>query len=113
MSAAGGLGARSRRASPERMLAYGCAVLVTLFMLLPVYLIALAAFSPRAAIFDYPRALWPASLSVESLGFFVGFPGVLPALGRSLAVGALTVVLSLLLGCPAGYAIARYSFRGR
>jgi multiple sugar transport system permease protein len=38
---------------------------------------------------------------------------VLPALGRSLLVGALTVLFSLLLGCPAGYAIARYSFPGR
>src|SRR5207302_7746306 len=112
--AAGGLPALSaRRVSPEGMLVYGCAVLVTVFMLLPVYLISLAAFSPRAAIFDYPRTLWPTSLSAESLAFFVRFPGVLPALGRSLAVGVLTVVLSLLLGCPAGYAIARHSFRGR
>ena len=104
---------RSRRVPPERMLAYGCAVLITLFMLTPVYLITLAAFSTRAAVFDYPRPLVPAGLSLESITFFVTFPGVLPALGRSLAVGAMTVGLSLLLGCPAGYAIARYTFRGR
>ena len=104
---------RRRRASPERMLVYGCAVLVTLFMLMPVYLITLAAFSTRSAIFDYPHALWPTGFSLESLTFFVGFPGVLTALLRSLEVGVMTVGLSLLLGCPAGYAIARYSFRGR
>ncbi len=98
---------------PERMLAYGCAILITLFMLVPVYLITLAAFSTREAIFDYPRPLWPTGLSFDSITFFVTFPGVMPALGRSLLVGAMTVVLSLLLGCPAGYAIARYSFRGR
>ncbi len=35
----------------------------------------------------------------------------MPALLRSLTVGGLTVALSLLLGCPAGYALARYWFR--
>jgi multiple sugar transport system permease protein len=105
---------RPRRGpTPERLLAYGCAVLITLFMLMPVYLITLAAFSSRAAIFDYPRALVPSSPSLDSITFFVGFQGVLRALGNSLIVGLITVVLSLLLGCPAGYAIARYSFRGR
>jgi len=95
------------------MLVYGCAVLITLFMLAPVYLITLAAFSSRSAIFDFPRALVPTSLSLDSITFFVGFHGVLPALLRSLEVGLLTVLLSLVLGCPAGYAIARYDFRGR
>lgn len=103
----------SGRTSPERMLAYGCAVLITLFMLAPVYLIALATFSPTSAIFDYPHVVWPTGLSIESLWNFVTFQGVLPALGRSLVVGGITVVLSLLLGCPAGYAVARYNFRGR
>jgi len=105
--------AARRRTAPERLLAYGCAVLITVFMLLPVYLVTLAAFSSRSAIFDYPRPLLPASLSLDSVTFFVTFQGVLPSLGRSLLVGALTVVLSLVLGCPAGYAIARYQFRGR
>jgi multiple sugar transport system permease protein len=105
--------ARARRSSPERLLVYGCAILITLFMLTPAYLIALAAFSSRAAIFDYPRPLLPTSLSLDSIMFFLTFQGVLPSLARSVGVGAITVVLSLALGCPAGYAIARYDFRGR
>jgi multiple sugar transport system permease protein len=113
VSAAAAAPAGRRRTSPERLLAYGCAVLITLFMLMPVYLVTLAAFSSRSAIFDYPRPLWPTSLSLESITFFVTFSGVLASLVRSLAVGGITVVVSLLLGCPAGYAIARYQFRGR
>ena len=106
--------ARRRQAVPPgRLLAYGCAILITLFMLLPIYLILLAAFSSRAAIFDYPHPLLPQSISLDSMAFFLSSHGVVPALLRSLLVGAMTVVLSLLLGCPAGYAIARYSFRGR
>lgn len=105
---------RARRAEPARLLLYGCAVLVTLFMLTPVYLIALAAFSPSQAIFDYPHALVPTSgLSFDNVRFFLTFQGIIPALLRSLAVGGLTVGISLALGCPAGYALARYWFRGK
>ena len=102
-----------RRVEPGRLLLYGCAVLITLFMLTPVYLIALAAFSPPEAIFDYPHPLVPTGFSLDSIRFFLTFQGILPALLRSLTVGGLTVVLSLVLGCPAGYALARYWFRGK
>jgi multiple sugar transport system permease protein len=95
------------------MLAYGLAILLTLFMLTPIYVIAVAAFSPRSAIFDYPHPAVPAQLSVDSMSFFLTTHGIFDALIRSLLVGAITVVLSLVLGCPAGYAIARYPFRGR
>jgi multiple sugar transport system permease protein len=103
-----------RRGSPQRSLAYGVAILITLFMLFPLYLITISAIQPKSAIdFGYPRALVPRQLSLDTLWFFLNYAGVFAALGRSLVVGLLTVVFSLLLGVPAGYAIARYSFRGR
>ena len=105
---------RPGRASPQRLLAYGVAVLITLFMLFPLYLITISAIQPKSAIdFGYPRALVPQRLSLETLWFFLNYAGVPAALGRSLVVGLLTVVFALVLGIPAGYAIARYSFRGR
>jgi multiple sugar transport system permease protein len=107
-------GRRRRRTSPERSLAYAVAILLTLFMLIPLYLITISAIQPKSAIdFGYPRALVPRQFSLETLVFFLNYSGVLAALGRSLVVGLLTVVFALLLGVPAGYAIARYSFRGR
>ena len=105
--------ARARRVEPGRLLLYGCAALVTLFMLTPVYLIALVALSPGQAIFDYPHALVPTGLSLENVQFFLTYRGIVPALLRSLIVGGLTVLISLALGCPAGYALARYWFRGK
>jgi multiple sugar transport system permease protein len=105
--------ARRQRVEPQRLLLYGCAVLVTLFMLTPVYLIALAAFSSQQAIFDYPHSLVPSSISFDNMQFFLTYQGILPALGSSIEVGLLTVVISLALGCPAGYALARYWFRGK
>jgi multiple sugar transport system permease protein len=107
------IAARPQRVSPHRMALYGCAILVTLFMVTPVYLIALAALSPPASISDYPHPLVPTALSFENVQFFLTYQGIAPALLRSLAVGALTVAISLALGCPAGYALARYWFRGR
>ena len=105
---------RVRRLALWRLLLHGCAVLVTLFMLAPVYLIALAALSPSQAFFDYPRALLPTSgLSLDNVRFFLTFENILPALRNSLIVGLLTVVMSLALGCPAGYSLARYWFRGK
>ncbi|MGI8563018.1 MAG: carbohydrate ABC transporter permease [Candidatus Dormibacter sp.] len=102
-----------RRASPQRQLAYAAAGLITAFMLFPLYLIGVAALQPRTAVFDYPRALYPSPFSIESVAFFLSATGILPALGRSLLIGVMTVVLALALGCPAGYAIARYRFAGR
>ncbi|MDP8924386.1 MAG: carbohydrate ABC transporter permease, partial [Chloroflexota bacterium] len=92
---------------------YGLAVLLTLFVLLPIYLITIAAFSPRAALFAFPKSLIPTELSTETLLFFLNSRGVIASVWNSVMVGLITLVLSLVLGAPAGYAVARYAFRGR
>jgi multiple sugar transport system permease protein len=103
---------RSRR-QLNRALLYAVAIALTLFMLLPIYLIAIAAFSPRAVISAFPKLLIPDRLSTETMNFFLGSTGVAGAARNSVVVGLLTLVLSLLLGAPAGYALARFVFRGR
>jgi multiple sugar transport system permease protein len=89
------------------------AVLVTLFMGVPIYLIALAALSSRESLNEFPRSFLPLDPSTEVIGAFLGSVGVVPAMLNSLIVGLLTCVLSLLVGAPGGYALARYAFRGR
>jgi multiple sugar transport system permease protein len=106
-------GSPRRQASPLRPLTYTAAGLITAFMLFPLYLIAVAALQPPTAVFDYPHSLYPSAVSIESMTFFLTTTGILPALGRSLLIGVLTVAFALALGCPAGYAIARYQFAGR
>ncbi|GAA5157872.1 carbohydrate ABC transporter permease [Pseudonocardia eucalypti] len=69
-------------------------VAVSVFMGLPIVLIGLA-------------------VSPDTLGSFVGAVGTVPALGNSVLVGLYTVALSLVVGAPAGYALARHAFRGR
>ena len=44
---------------------------------------------------------------------FLNATGVVAGLINSIMVGVLTLVVSFLIGVPAGYAIARFAFRGR
>lgn len=106
-----------RRSGRERLigrgLTYLAAVLLALFIVLPIYLIAVSAFTPRESAFDYPKSVIPAALSTDTIAFFLGSFGVIDAFWRSVWVALITLALSLLIGAPAGYAIARYVFRGR
>ena len=45
--------------------------------------------------------------------FFIVTSDALPALVRSLQIAAITIIISLSIGGAAGYAFARYRFRGR
>ena len=96
-----------------RAITYLVASLLALFILVPIYLITISALTPREQAFDYPRQLVPREISFDTIAFFINASGVQPAFWRSVAVGVITLVLALAIGAPAGYALARYAFRGR
>ena len=43
----------------------------------------------------------------------MGFAGVGKAMWNSVVVAVITMILSILLGAPAGYALSRFDFRGK
>ncbi|WP_295957223.1 carbohydrate ABC transporter permease [Rhodoferax sp.] len=89
------------------------AVLFTALWLLPVVLIALSALSTKAQILSWPKSFFATdAYTLDTLKYFIGFAGVWPALLNSVKVASLTMVMATLLGAPAGYALARYLFRG-
>jgi multiple sugar transport system permease protein len=106
-----------RRSGRERVigrgLTYLAATLLALFILVPIYLIAVSAFTPRENAFDFPRSVIPTAVSIDTITFFLNAGGVIDAFWRSVLVALITLALSLLIGAPAGYAVARYAFRGR
>src|ERR671915_2524740 len=109
---------RRRRAGRRRLIARGlvylAATLLALFVLVPIYLIAVSAVTPpEQALTEYPRSLIPREVSLETIQFFLNASGVVPAFWRSVWVGLITLILALVVGAPAGYALARYAFRGR
>jgi multiple sugar transport system permease protein len=103
----------ARRRGHTRWHLYVAAIAISLFILVPIYLIAVAAFTPRAVLNGFPKPLLPVAVSTDTMQAFLSTRGVAPAVVNSLIVGSITLALSLLLGAPAGYALARFSFRGR
>ncbi len=88
-------------------------VAISLFMAVPVYLIALAALSSRQSLNRFPLPLLPTDFSFDTMSTFLRSTGVVPAFLNSLQVGVFTMVLALLIGVPGGWALARYAFRGK
>jgi multiple sugar transport system permease protein len=86
---------------------------MAIWVLFPIYLITITAFSPREVVREYPKHFIPREFSLDSMSFFVNSTGVLGSLWNSVLVAAITLVLSTLIGAPAGYALARHVFRGR
>lgn len=97
----------------DRFLIYASAVLLALWVLVPFYLIFLSAFSRPNDVFTYPKPLLPTDLSTETMQTFLNSTGVSAAVINSIVIAVLTIVLSLVLGAPAGYALARFAFRGQ
>ncbi len=86
---------------------------MALWTLIPLILIALAAFTSRSELYSWPRTFIPQELSLESFMYFANAYGVIDATLRSIFVALITIGISLLIGAPAGYALARFQFRGR
>ena len=103
----------SRRRALRRTLYYVVAALLALWVLAPIYLITVTAFSEQLAVYEYPKRLVPNTISTDTLSFFVGSTGVTDALVNSVIIALITLAMSTAIGAPAGYAIARYAFRGR
>lgn len=102
--------------SRRRRAAFGvqlACLAVTAFMGVPLYLITLAAFSSRESLNRFPLPLLPTDLSTETISNFLSSTGVVGGYVNSLMVGLSTVLLALLIGVPAGYALARFAFPGR
>jgi multiple sugar transport system permease protein len=80
--------------------------------LVPIYLIALGALGGEAVVNAWPKPAWPASLSAATLQAFLNISGVWWSMLYSVEAACLCMVVSIALGAPAGYALARYRFRG-
>lgn len=103
----------TRRTVIDRVLLYGAAIFLAAWTLVPIYLIAVAAFSKSAAVYDFPKSWLPTQFSTDTMSFFVNSTGVLQSVKNSIIVALGTIVLSLSIGAPAGYALARFRFPGR
>lgn len=88
------------------------ASVVSLWVALPIYFLIANALSTPEAVNAFPKNAIPA-VDIASIQYLLAYDGVLKSLLNSLAVAVMTMVGAITLGAPAGYALARYEFRGK
>ena len=92
---------------------YGAAVfLLCAWVLVPLYFLLINTLSSPEAVNAFPKSFVP-EFDLGSLAFFASFAGMLSALKNSILVAILTMIMSILVGAPAGYALSRFEFRGK
>jgi multiple sugar transport system permease protein len=116
MTAATVPAASTETAVPERragrFLMGASALLLCLWVLGPIYLLAVNTLNTPEAVSRWPKSLIP-SFDLGSLRFFATYEGIPSALLNSALVASLTMLFSIGLGAPAGYALARFRFPGK
>ena len=103
-----------RRQRLGRAMVYLVGIVISLWVLIPIWFIASMALTTPAEVRSYPKGILPfIPLSTETMEFFLNSRGILPGLRNSIVVAVITLVLSILIAAPAGYALSRFLFRGR
>ncbi|RPI81745.1 MAG: carbohydrate ABC transporter permease [Chloroflexi bacterium] len=103
-----------RRQKLSRAMLYAVAILLTLWVIIPIWFIASMALTTPAEVRAYPKGVLPfIPLSMDTMRFFLNSRGIVPGIINSVIVAVITLVLSTLIAAPAGYAISRFIFRGR
>jgi len=98
--------------SSQRWLLWSGIAALCAWVLVPIYLVLVNTLSTPAEVTGWPKSFFP-SFHLDSLKFFINYAGVLKALGNSLFVAVLTMVMAIVMGAPAGYALARFDFPGK
>jgi multiple sugar transport system permease protein len=98
----------------KRTLTYVVGIILSLWVLLPVWFITSMALTTPAVVRSYPKSVLPfIPFSLDTINFFLNSRGILPGLLNSIIVAVITLLLSTLIAAPAGYAISRYLFKGK
>jgi trehalose/maltose transport system permease protein len=86
---------------------------ILFYTIFPFYWAIVTSFKPAGELFDTPVAYWPKTFTFENYASVLGNPDFLRALRNSAITAISTVVLSLLIGSLAAYALGRLAFRGK
>ena len=97
----------------RRLTLYSAATVIAAWVVFPLVLITLSAFTSREALYAWPRPIWPRHFTLDTMRTFLGAADVLRSTWNSLQVAGMTIGMAFLISAPAAYALARYRFRGR
>ncbi len=96
----------------SRYLVMATSLLLSAWVLVPIYLLVVNTLSTQEEVSSFPKNFIP-SFTLENITFFLEFQGVAFALLNSVLVAGITMILSIGIGAPAGYALSRFEFRGK
>lgn len=103
-----------RRQRLTQGVVYLVGIIISLWVIVPILFIASMALTTPAVVRSFPKSILPfIPLSTNTMEFFLNSRGILPGIKNSVIVAVITLVLSILIAAPAGYAISRFFFRGR
>lgn len=110
----GGLLSHDTQARLRRIALYLTALLVTTFVLTPLYVMAVVAFqSPQTLFTGGELTLLPPSLSLTNFEALLDKTDTVRYFANSLVITAGVVVLCTALSVVSGYGLTRFSFRGK
>lgn len=106
---------KRKRSTRQKAVAIGhCLMLlaILLFCVFPFYWMVASSFKQQADALASPP-LWVFTPTLENYRQALTDHGVADGIGNSLIVAVITTALSILLGTPAAYALARFEFKGK
>lgn len=95
--------------SPWRWVFIG---VVLLFFLLPPVWLLLSSLKSQAEIFKWPPSLWPEAPTLENFAATLGRANFLLYFQNSAIVSIASAILSVTISVMAGYALAKFRFKG-
>lgn len=105
--------ARRRRTDPADLIAYAVVAATVLAALLPLYWMFITAFKPAIEFKSAPPTFWPGEWTLQNFRDALGpeYKGG-PAIVDSVIITLGTFVLSMGVGVPAAYSLARFRTGG-
>ncbi|HNP71528.1 MAG TPA: carbohydrate ABC transporter permease [Kouleothrix sp.] len=88
-------------------------VIILVYTLFPFYWAIVSSLKPSTELFDTPVAYWPKNPTLDNYRAVFANPIFPLALRNSVIVTVSTVLLALVVGSLAAYALGRLRFRGR
>jgi len=94
------------------LLAYAWVILILIWTIFPLYWLVITAFKPLDEFMTYPPTFWPSHWTLDNFVEGLVRQQGAKAIRDSLVIAMGTFIVSMGLGMPAAYSIARYKTGG-
>ncbi len=91
---------------------YAAVFTIVIWILLPLFIAFIYGFTTAEDYYN-PDKIIPTKLTTEYIETILFTLGAWDGIKNSIIVAVMTIIISFILGIPAGYAIARYIFPGK